>query len=103
MLTKLDAVNIILNVIGETPVSTLTSGLPDAEAAETSLNLTIKEVLAKGWQQNSEISIYMSKNYDQEILVPNQYLRVDTTGLDKDVNVTIPHPPTIHRYISAIR
>mgnify|MGYP003669815792 FL=1 len=89
MLTKLDAVNIILNVIGETPVSTLTSGLPDAEAAETSLNLTIKEVLAKGWQQNSEISIYMSKNYDQEILVPNQYLRVDTTGLDKDVNVTI--------------
>ena len=89
MLTKLDAVNIILNVIGETPVSSLTSGLPDAEAAETKLDSTIMEVLAKGWQQNTESDIYMSRNYDGEIIVPRQYLRVDTTGLDKDINITV--------------
>lgn len=89
MLTKLDAVNIILNVIGETPVSSLTSGLPDAEAAEQKLDLTIMEVLAKGWQQNTETNIYMSRNYDGEIVVPRQYLRVDTMGLDKDINITI--------------
>jgi len=35
MLTKIEAVNIILNVIGETPVSSLASGLPDAEAADS--------------------------------------------------------------------
>lgn len=89
MLTKLDAVNIILNVIGETPVSSLTSGLPDAEAAETKLDSTIMEVLAKGWQQNTESDIYMSRNYDSEIIVPRQYLRVDTTGIDKDINITV--------------
>ena len=37
-LSKLEAVNIILDGIGETPVSSLDSGLPDAEAAETKLN-----------------------------------------------------------------
>jgi len=89
MLTKLDAVNIILNVIGETPVSSLTSGLPDAEAAEQKLDSTIMEVLAKGWQQNTESDIYMSRNYDGEIIVPRQYLRVDTTGMDKDINITV--------------
>lgn len=89
MLTKLDAVNIILNVIGETPVSSLTSGLPDAEAAEQKLDLTIMEVLAKGWQQNTETNIIMNRNYDGEIVVPRQYLRVDTIGMDKDINITV--------------
>lgn len=89
MLTKLDAVNIILNVIGETPVSSLTSGLPDAEAAEQKLDLTIMEVLAKGWQQNTETNIIMNRNYDGEIVVPRQYLRVDTMGMDKDINITV--------------
>jgi len=89
MLTKIEAVNIILNVIGETPVSSLASGLPDAEAAELKLDQTVKEVLAKGWQQNSEIGIILSRNSDNEIMVPDQYLRVDTVGDDKDVNVTV--------------
>jgi hypothetical protein len=89
MLTKLDAVNIVLNAIGETPVSSLTSGLPDAEAAESKLDATIKEVLAKGWQQNLERGIVMNRNKDNEIIVPRQYLRVDTVAKDKIVNVVI--------------
>lgn len=89
MLTKLDAVNIILNAIGETPVSSLTSGLPDAEAAEAKLDSTIKEVLAKGWHQNLEREIVMSRNKDGEIVVPRQYLRVDTAASDASINVVI--------------
>jgi len=89
MLTKLDAVNIILNVIGETPVSSLTSGLPDAESAETKLDSTIMEVLAKGWQQNTEQNIYMSRNFEGQIIVPRQYLRIDTMGVDKPINITV--------------
>ena len=89
MLTKIEAVNIILNVIGETPVSSLASGLPDAEAAELKLDQTTKEVLAKGWQQNSDENITLSRNSSKEIIVPDQYLRVDTVGTDKDVNVTV--------------
>lgn len=89
MLTKLDAVNIVLNSIGESPVSSLTSGLPDAEAAEAKLDETIKEVLAKGWQQNLEQGIVMNRNKDGEIIVPRQYLRVDTVGKDQTLNVVI--------------
>jgi len=89
MLTKLDAVNIVLNGIGETPVSSLTSGLPDAEAAESKLDATIKEVLAKGWHQNLEQGIVMNRNKDEEIIVPRQYLRVDTVGRDQNLNVVI--------------
>jgi len=89
MLTKLDAVNIVLNAIGETPVSSLTSGLPDAESAESKLDGTIKEVLSKGWHQNLERSIVMSRNKDGEIVVPRQYLRVDTVGRDESINVVI--------------
>ena len=89
MLTKIEAVNIILNVIGETPVSSLASGLPDDEAAELKLDQTVKEVLDKGWQQNSELGITLGRNSDNEIMVPDQYLRVDTVGDDKDVNVTV--------------
>ena len=47
MLTKLEAVNIVLDSIGETPVSSLTSGLPDAESAEAKLDEVTTEVLAK--------------------------------------------------------
>ena len=46
-LSKLEAVNIILDGIGETPVSSLDSGLPDAEAAETKLNEIHKTVCQK--------------------------------------------------------
>jgi len=88
MLTKLQAVNIVLDGIGEAAVSSLTSGLPDAEAAETKLNEVTTEVLAKGWHQNTET---LSLNFDNnnEILVPSNYIRVDSSGLDKQLNVTI--------------
>lgn len=89
MITKLDAVNIILDSIGETPVSSLTSGLPDAEAAEAKLDETTLEVLSKGWHQNIEREIKLSPNSDKEIVIPRQYLRVDTVGNSKDTNVAI--------------
>lgn len=89
MLTKLDAVNIVLNAIGEAPVSSLTSGLPDAEAAELKIDATLTEVLSKGWQQNIDKEITMSRDANNEIVVPAQYLRVDTVGIDYDINVTI--------------
>lgn len=89
MLSKLDAVNIVLNAIGETPVSSLTSGLPDAEAAQQQLEATTKEVLSKGWHQNTERGITMQRNTDNEIIVANQYLRIDTSGVDFLLNVAI--------------
>lgn len=87
--TKLEAVNIMLDSIGESPVSSLSSGLPDAEAAETKLDEVNKLVQAKGWHQNTEYDIKLSPNADSNILVPADYLRVDTRGSDKETNVSV--------------
>ena len=40
-LSKIEAVNIVLESIGEAPVSSLTSGLPDAEAAESKVRAAV--------------------------------------------------------------
>lgn len=86
-LTKLEAVNIVLDAIGESPVSSLTSGLPDAEAAEAKLDEVRTEILSRGWHQNVEKNVTIKRNADNEILLSNAYLRVDTTGVDKQLNV----------------
>lgn len=86
-LSKLEAVNIILDSIGEAPVSSLESGLPDAEAAETKLNEINKSVQAKGWHQNTEKNLKLSPDDNGNILVSSNYLRVDTTQSSKGINV----------------
>lgn len=87
--TKLEAVNIMLDSIGESPVSSLSSGLPDAEAAKTKLDEVNKLVQAKGWHQNTELDTKLTPDSNKNILVPATYLRVDTRGKDKDVNVSV--------------
>tara|TARA_S200002703_G_scaffold153105_1_gene154270 strand:- start:647 stop:1243 length:597 start_codon:yes stop_codon:yes gene_type:complete len=89
MLTKLEAVNVVLDSIGETPVSSLTSGLPDAEAAEAKLDEVTTEVLAKGWHQNTNYNVKLTRNYLNKIVIPNTYIKVDTVGENKELNVTV--------------
>lgn len=88
-LSKLEAVNIILDSIGETPVSSLESGLPDAEAAETKLNEIHKTVLSKGWHQNTEKNLKLMPDTDSHVRVPTTYLRIDTTRSSKATNVSV--------------
>jgi len=47
--SKLDAVNTMLSSIGEAPVSSLSSGLIEAEIAETILDTIDREVQSMGW------------------------------------------------------
>ena len=86
-LSKLEAVNIVLDAIGESPVSSLTSGLPDAEAAEAKLDEVRTEILSRGWHQNMEKEVKLRRDANNNILISNTYLRVDTAGDDKDKNV----------------
>ena len=51
-MTKLEAVNLMLDSIGESPVSSLSSGLADAETAERIFNQVDKDVQAVGWHVN---------------------------------------------------
>ena len=76
--TKLEAVNVMLTSIGEAPVNSLISGLEDAELAETILESVNKETQSKGWIFNTDLKVTLSPNTDNQIVLPTNYLRVDT-------------------------
>lgn len=90
MLTKLEAVNIILAAIGEEEVHSLSSGLPDAEAAERVLDRTIKQVLSRGWHCNTDRSRKFIPDASKHIPLPTTTcLRIDTVGMSANRNVTV--------------
>jgi hypothetical protein len=78
--TKLEAVNIMLSTIGESPVNSLTSGLVDAEMAETILDSINREVQGEGWNFNREEAMIVSPDSNGEIVIPANVLRADATN-----------------------
>tara|TARA_B100000953_G_scaffold174104_1_gene143459 strand:+ start:4428 stop:5054 length:627 start_codon:yes stop_codon:yes gene_type:complete len=86
--SKLDAINSMLIGIGEAPVNTLNSGLQEAEVAEIVLDSISREVQAMGWVFNTDIRYTLSPQADN-ITLPTNTLRVDTTGLKRDYNKDI--------------
>ena len=77
--TKLEAVNIMLSTIGENPVNSLTSGLVDAELAETILASVSKAVQSEGWNFNTEKKVSFSADSSGHIILPANILRADAT------------------------
>jgi hypothetical protein len=79
-LTKLQAVNELLWTIGETPVNSLSSGLPDAEQAESLLDRESRRVQLQGWHCNTLEDYELSKNTDDQFVLPVNTLKVDTVN-----------------------
>lgn len=77
--TQLDAVNTMLSAIGEAPVSSLSSGLIEAEIAETILNTIDREVQSMGWHFNKELNKSFAQSTGGEIILPANILRADAT------------------------
>jgi len=75
--TKLEAVNSMLSTIGESPVNSLTSGLVDAETAETILNEVSRSVQAHGWNFNSEPDYTVAADTGGNVVLPTEILRAD--------------------------
>tara|TARA_B110000967_G_C18661067_1_gene448192 strand:+ start:72 stop:698 length:627 start_codon:yes stop_codon:yes gene_type:complete len=75
--TQLQAVNILLSTIGEAPVSSLSSGLLDAETAETLINEVSRNVQSTGWNFNTELNLTISPNEAGEVVLPVEYVRAD--------------------------
>jgi len=86
-MTKLDAVNAMLDAIGEAPVSSLSSGLADAETAERMLDKVSRDVQSLGWHVNTDFEVALPATTAGHILVASTVLRVDTTGYDRRLNV----------------
>lgn len=77
--TKLEAVNVMLSTIGESPVNSLTSGLVEAEVAAVILDSTSKAVQAEGWNFNRELKLPFSPDPTGFVNLPNNVLRADAT------------------------
>jgi len=77
--TKLDAVNTMLSAIGEAPVSSLSSGLIEAEIAETILNTVDREVQSMGWHFNRELNKSFAQDTNGQIILPADILQADAT------------------------
>ena len=86
-LTELEAVNIMLSAIGETPVNSLTSGLVEAELAETILGQVSRSVQAQGWSFNRDIGVELSANNNGEVPLPNNVLSADSLNLYNSRNL----------------
>lgn len=85
-MTRLEAVNEMLAAIGEDPVSSLAAGLPEAEAAEDTLDRVSKQVQAPGWYINRE-ELEWALDSNSQIRLPSTVLRIDTVGRDQGLEV----------------
>lgn len=85
-MTELEAVNIMLESIGEQAVSTLDdNGVDDAAVAYRSLHRINREVQSIGLHCNSEDEYPIAIDGDSKFAVPSNTLKVDYSYYDKDL------------------
>ena len=79
--SKLEAVNTMLNAIGESPVNQLgEQGPADAVMAESILDETTKEFQAEGWHFNSHYDWELIRDENNKVPLPSNTVRVDSVG-----------------------
>jgi hypothetical protein len=87
LMTKLDAVNKMLEAVWETPVSTLeVAGVGSVAMAKRILDETLTAVLLKGWAFNTE-RLTLQPALGGELFLPQNVLEVDSCEADKDRDV----------------
>lgn len=87
--SELEAVNTILSVIGESPISSLQEGaaVADAVLAQSTLSEVSRQVQTKGWHFNVDKGIKLLPTNSGEIILPANCLRVDSVADDFGVDV----------------
>ncbi|QFP93680.1 tail tubular protein [Ralstonia phage P-PSG-11] len=86
--TEIEAVNLMLDVIGESPISSLeNSAVVDAVKAKSVLSEVSRAVQTKGWHFNTEKEFELVPTvFDKEIIVPANVLRIDTVYPDNGID-----------------
>jgi len=89
--TELEAVNFLLSLISESPISSLStiSGLADAAVARATLHETSRDVQMQGWHFNTEEEYPLVPDASNYLLLPANTLDVDTTGADAYRNLVM--------------
>ena len=82
--TELEAVNVCLANIGESPVSSITGDTTvDAALARDLVRQVTRETQTYGFYWNTELSYKLIPNTTNNLVLPANVLSVDTTGDDK--------------------
>lgn len=76
-MTKLEALNTILDAIGVYPVTSFESAHPDAVRARQQLSRFNTEIQSRGWWFNQEINLTLSLTSEGKILLPDGTLSVN--------------------------
>ncbi|MDR3473415.1 MAG: hypothetical protein P4M09_17285 [Devosia sp.] len=84
-----DAINQCLDAIGEAPVNSTQSGVPDAEDASRMIDKVTRQVLSAGWTVNSVYNKLITPDHDGIIRVADNVLRIDTAGRSAGIAVTV--------------
>lgn len=90
--SELDAVNIMLGTIGESPISSLdaSTGVADAVIARQVLSEVAVQVQEEGWHFNVEENFVLTPSTDTgNVFLPANCLEADTTGDDKLMDVAM--------------
>lgn len=91
--SELDAINIMLGTIGESPINSLdaASGVVDAVTARSILAEVSVQVQEEGWHFNTEYEFVLMPSLDtKEIYVPANAIEVDVSAYDRnDIDVSI--------------
>jgi hypothetical protein len=90
--TELDAINIMLGTIGESPINSLdaATGVVDAVTARSILAEVAVQVQEEGWHFNTEYEFLLSPDAGtQEIYVAPNTIEVDVSPYTTDVDVAI--------------
>ena len=69
--SKLEAVNVMMTAIGETPVNTITSATTtDVSIAITILDNVSREVQSVGWHFNTDTDYQLAPNSSSQVELP---------------------------------
>lgn len=87
--TELDAINLMLSNIGESPINTVEdNGIVDAVLARQILRSTSIQVQSEGWHFNTELDYLLKPTFpEKEIPLPPNLLRIDSVGSDREIDV----------------
>src|SRR5689334_6681077 len=76
--TELEAVNVLLSTLGESPVNSLSGNLTtDASLARTKLAEVSKSVQGRGWNFNTDLDYPLTRDSDGYINLPPNIARVE--------------------------
>ena len=82
--TELEAINVCLTNIGESPVSTIVGDISvDAAMARDLLRQVTKQVQSSGFYWNTEVDYRLVPNTEKNLILPANVLKVDTVGRDQ--------------------